>query len=157
MQPHFHYISLSYPHKKQLISMYWNDRCTFGSNEDLWYFMLLFYLHRATPIKTKKYLCAQMANVIFFVLLSGGYVSNSLAIMTDAVHMLTDVVGILFSLMALWLSNKPPTKRFTFGLHRLGKSWISNALTRLLSTNLVAFYLHSKWWFIDVFTTTWCV
>lgn len=47
--------------------------------------------------------------------------SNSLAIMTDAVHMLTDVVGILFSLLALWLSNKPPTKRFTFGLHRLGK------------------------------------
>lgn len=53
--------------------------------------------------------------------LPGGYVSNSLAIMTDAVHMLTDVVGILFSLLALWLSNKPPTKRFTFGLHRLGK------------------------------------
>ncbi|KAJ0056545.1 hypothetical protein NL108_010366, partial [Boleophthalmus pectinirostris] len=48
-----------------------------------------------------------------------GYVSNSLAIMTDAVHMLTDVVGILFSLLALWLSTKPPTKRFTFGLHRL--------------------------------------
>ncbi|XP_008308739.1 putative proton-coupled zinc antiporter SLC30A4 isoform X1 [Cynoglossus semilaevis] len=49
----------------------------------------------------------------------GGYVSNSLAIMTDAVHMLTDVVGILFSLLALWFSNKPPTKRFSFGLHRL--------------------------------------
>lgn len=47
--------------------------------------------------------------------------SNSLAIMTDAVHMLADVVGILFSLLALWLSTKPPTKRFTFGLHRLGK------------------------------------
>ncbi|MEQ2180516.1 hypothetical protein GOODEAATRI_001962 [Goodea atripinnis] len=30
-----------------------------------------------------------------------------------------DVVGILFSLLALWLSTKPPTKRFTFGLHRL--------------------------------------
>lgn len=41
--------------------------------------------------------------------------------MTDAVHMLTDVVGILFSLLALWFSNKPPTKRFSFGLHRLGK------------------------------------
>lgn len=56
-----------------------------------------------------------------FGFLSGGYLSNSLAIMTDAVHMLTDVVGILFSLLALWLSNKPPSKRFTFGLHRLGK------------------------------------
>ncbi len=61
--------------------------------------------------------------------ISGGYVSNSLAIMTDAVHMLADVVGILFSLLALWLSTKPPTKRFTFGLHRLGKSLISEAFT----------------------------
>lgn len=41
--------------------------------------------------------------------------------MTDAVHILADVVGILFSLLALWLSTKPPSKRYTFGLHRLGK------------------------------------
>lgn len=54
-------------------------------------------------------------------LFSGGYVSNSLAIMTDAVHMLADVLGILFSLLALWLSTKPPSKKFTFGLHRLGE------------------------------------
>lgn len=47
--------------------------------------------------------------------------SNSLAIMTDAVHMLADVLGILFSLLALWLSTKPPSKKFTFGLHRLGE------------------------------------
>lgn len=49
----------------------------------------------------------------------GGYVSNSLAIMTDALHMLADLAGILFSLLALCLSTKPPTRRFTFGLHRL--------------------------------------
>jgi zinc transporter 4 len=50
----------------------------------------------------------------------GGYVANSLAIMTDALHMLTDLIGIVVSLLALWLSAKPPTNRFTFGLHRLG-------------------------------------
>ncbi|XP_008402835.1 putative proton-coupled zinc antiporter SLC30A4 [Poecilia reticulata] len=64
-----------------------------------------------------------IAAILYFLFMTGeiigGYVSNSLAIMTDAVHMLADVVGILFSLLALWLSNKPPTKRFTFGLHRL--------------------------------------
>ncbi|KAM9410112.1 putative proton-coupled zinc antiporter SLC30A4 isoform 1-T3 [Pholidichthys leucotaenia] len=64
-----------------------------------------------------------IAALLYFLFMTGeiigGYVSNSLAIMTDAVHMLADVVGILFSLLALWLSTKPPTKRFTFGLHRL--------------------------------------
>lgn len=52
----------------------------------------------------------------------GGYVANSLAIMTDALHMLADLIGILVSLLALWLSAKPPTAKFTFGLHRLGTS-----------------------------------
>ncbi|TRZ01972.1 hypothetical protein DNTS_024150 [Danionella cerebrum] len=51
--------------------------------------------------------------------LVGGYMANSLAIMTDALHMLTDLIGIVVSLLALWLSAKPPTNRFTFGLHRL--------------------------------------
>lgn len=64
-----------------------------------------------------------IAALLYFLFMTGeiigGYVSNSLAIMTDAMHILADVVGILFSLLALWLSTKPPTKRFTFGLHRL--------------------------------------
>ncbi|KAI1889687.1 hypothetical protein AGOR_G00165520 [Albula goreensis] len=62
--------------------------------------------------------------------LIGGYVANSLAIMTDALHMLTDLVGIVVSLLALWLSSKPPTKRFTFGLHRL--EVVSAAISVLL-------------------------
>lgn len=56
----------------------------------------------------------------FPTLFSGGYVANSLAIMTDALHMLTDLSGIILTLLALWLSAKSPTKRFTFGFHRLG-------------------------------------
>ncbi|XP_042265816.1 zinc transporter 4 [Thunnus albacares] len=68
----------------------------------------------------KRLVIAAMLYILFMIgEIIGGYVSNSLAIMTDAVHMLADVVGILFSLLALWLSTKPPTKRFTFGLHRL--------------------------------------
>ncbi|XP_049575027.1 probable proton-coupled zinc antiporter SLC30A4 [Syngnathus scovelli] len=68
----------------------------------------------------KRLVIAALLYFLFMVAeIIGGYVSNSLAIMTDALHMLADVVGILFSLLALWLSTKPPTKRFTFGLHRL--------------------------------------
>ncbi|CAL8381746.1 unnamed protein product [Arctogadus glacialis] len=64
-----------------------------------------------------------MAAVLYLLFMIGefvgGYVANSLAIMTDAVHMLADLIGILVSLLALWLSARPPTARFTFGLHRL--------------------------------------
>lgn len=85
-----------------------------------------------------------VAAVLYFLFMTGeiigGYVSNSLAIMTDAVHMLTDVVGILFSLLALWLSNKPPTKRFTFGLHRL--EVVSAVVSVLLIYILTAILLY---------------
>ncbi|XP_056268968.1 zinc transporter 4 [Pseudoliparis swirei] len=80
--------------------------------------------HKRERLKNKRVMKRLvLAALLYFSFMTaeivGGYLSNSLAIMTDAVHMLTDVVGILFSLLALWLSTKPPTRRFTFGLHRL--------------------------------------
>ncbi|TMS13231.1 Zinc transporter 4 [Larimichthys crocea] len=85
-----------------------------------------------------------VAAVLYFLFMTGeiigGYVSNSLAIMTDAVHMLADVVGILFSLLALWLSTKPPTKKFTFGLHRL--EVVSAVLSVMLIYILTAILLY---------------
>lgn len=85
-----------------------------------------------------------IAALLYFLFMTGeiigGYVSNSLAIMTDAVHMLTDVVGILFSLLALWLSNKPPTKKFTFGLHRL--EVVSAVVSVMLIYILTGFLLY---------------
>ncbi|KFV84659.1 Zinc transporter 4, partial [Struthio camelus australis] len=72
--------------------------------------------------------------------LSGGYVANSLAIMTDALHMLTDLSGIILTLLALWLSAKSPTKRFTFGFHRL--EVLSAIISVLLVYILMAFLLY---------------
>ncbi|XP_075753281.1 putative proton-coupled zinc antiporter SLC30A4 isoform X1 [Pelodiscus sinensis] len=70
--------------------------------------------------KVKKRLTLAAVLYLFFMIgeLIGGYVANSLAIMTDALHMLTDLSGILLTLLALWLSSKSPTKKFTFGFHR---------------------------------------
>uniref|UniRef100_G1N5W9 Solute carrier family 30 member 4 n=1 Tax=Meleagris gallopavo TaxID=9103 RepID=G1N5W9_MELGA len=70
----------------------------------------------------------------------GGYVANSLAIMTDALHMLTDLSGIILTLLALWLSAKSPTKRFTFGFHRL--EVLSAIISVLLVYILMAFLLY---------------
>uniref|UniRef100_A0A3Q0SS98 Probable proton-coupled zinc antiporter SLC30A4 n=1 Tax=Amphilophus citrinellus TaxID=61819 RepID=A0A3Q0SS98_AMPCI len=70
----------------------------------------------------------------------GGYVSNSLAIMTDALHILADLVGIVFSMLALYLTTKLPTKRFTFGLHRL--EVVAAVLSVLLIYILTAILLY---------------
>ncbi|XP_040455299.1 zinc transporter 3 [Falco naumanni] len=48
----------------------------------------------------------------------GGYLAHSLAIMTDAAHLLTDVGSMSVSLFSLWVSTRPPSKTMSFGWHR---------------------------------------
>jgi len=48
----------------------------------------------------------------------GGYLSGSLAIQGDAVHMLSDVASYLLAIVALWASAKRPNKKYTFGFSR---------------------------------------
>ena len=47
-----------------------------------------------------------------------GYIANSLAIMSDATHLLSDLAGFLISLFSLIVALKPADKNFTFGYHR---------------------------------------
>lgn len=49
----------------------------------------------------------------------GGLVSRSLALISDAGHMLTDALAVLLSYLALRWSSKPPSDRRTFGYHRI--------------------------------------
>ena len=53
-------------------------------------------------------------------LFAGGYLSNSLAIVTDAAHLLSDFAGFMISLFALWMATKPATTTLSFGWHRAG-------------------------------------
>ncbi len=48
----------------------------------------------------------------------GGIISNSVSLFSDAGHMLSDVIAILMSLIALRLSLKAHTVKFTYGYHR---------------------------------------
>ena len=47
-----------------------------------------------------------------------GYLASSLAIMSDATHLLSDLAGFLISLFSLIVALKPANKDFTFGYHR---------------------------------------
>ncbi|XP_002196837.5 probable proton-coupled zinc antiporter SLC30A4 [Taeniopygia guttata] len=97
---------------------------------------------RSKQRKVKKRLTLAALLYLLFMTgeLIGGYVANSLAIMTDALHMLIDLSGIILTLLALWLSAKSPTKRFTFGFHRL--EVLSAIISVLLVYILMAFLLY---------------
>lgn len=42
---------------------------------------------------------------------SGGVLSNSLAVATDAAHLLTDFASFMISLFAIWIAGRPSTQR----------------------------------------------
>jgi cobalt-zinc-cadmium efflux system protein len=53
-----------------------------------------------------------------FVELIGGLYANSLALIADALHMLTDTGAMALSYFVFWLSQKPTTPKRSFGFHR---------------------------------------
>jgi len=48
----------------------------------------------------------------------GGWLTNSLALLADAGHMLTDVAAMALTLAAIWFGSRPATARKTFGYYR---------------------------------------
>ena len=66
-------------------------------------------------------------NLIFVVIEGGfGFLSNSVALIADAGHNLSDVLGLVCAWAAMYLGRRPPGARFTYGL---GRSSVLAALT----------------------------
>ena len=49
----------------------------------------------------------------------GGLLTNSLALLADAAHMLTDVGGLALALFATWIAQRPATPQKTYGYYRV--------------------------------------
>lgn len=67
----------------------------------------------------RRLIAASIICLIFMVgEVVGGVLSNSLAIATDAAHLLTDFASFMISLFAIWLSSRPATRKMSFGWYR---------------------------------------
>ncbi|MHA1778331.1 MAG: cation diffusion facilitator family transporter [Candidatus Heimdallarchaeaceae archaeon] len=73
--------------------------------------------------KQKSYRAILIVTVIVTILiilkLLAGFLSNSTAILSDAVHSITDLVVAIASLIGIYLANKPPDKRFNYGYYKI--------------------------------------
>jgi len=74
----------------------------------------------AHSLKSTKYLTAALGITIsFFIIeLIGGVLTNSLALISDAWHMLNDIFALIFAVTAAWLAKKPSTDKRTYGYYR---------------------------------------
>ena len=83
-------------------------------------------------IKTAFFLTLFFALVEF----ATGTIFNSLALIADSIHMATDTIALFIASIAIYLSSKPATKKFTFGL---GKIEVAAAIINVLLIFYVVF------------------
>ena len=76
-----------------------------------------------------------LTSIYFFIELIGALYCNSLALLTDAVFMATNVAGQLIAIFAKNISNRAPDKTKTFGYER------AKVLAGLFNGMLVGFVL----------------
>jgi cobalt-zinc-cadmium efflux system protein len=59
-----------------------------------------------------------VTSVYLITELIGGYLTGSLALLSDAVHLLTDIAALCLGLLTLWISTRPASSAKTYGYLR---------------------------------------
>lgn len=89
--------------------------------------------HGVAADADRRYLSGALALIVAFLITEVvvGLIAGSLALITDAGHMLTDAASIVLALIAIRLSAKPAQGRWTYGYKRAEiLSAQANGLTR---------------------------
>ena len=76
--------------------------------------------HGVSAEADRRYLTGALALIIGFMAVEVviGIAARSLALISDAGHMLTDAIAIVFALIAMRIAARPPQGGFTYGLKR---------------------------------------
>ncbi|MDO9324400.1 MAG: cation diffusion facilitator family transporter [Methanoregula sp.] len=75
-------------------------------------------VHTHRDFKKPLQLALVITFLFFLIELAGGLISGSLALVSDAGHMLSDVLALILSLGAITLAARLPTKERTYGFMR---------------------------------------
>lgn len=95
---------------------------------------------------TRAFVIGTVLNVIFVVIeFAFGFWTQSLSLLADAGHNLSDVFGLLVAWGGNFLAQRPPTQRYTYGLRRSSiLAALLNALTLLLVMGGIAWEAISR-------------
>lgn len=95
--------------------------------------------HQVNGLPQKKLIIALCLTMSFmFVEFIGGLLTNSLALISDAMHMLTDSFGLILAIMAIILGKKAADKVRTYGYERFE---ILAAIINAIVLFFIAFYI----------------
>ena len=82
-----------------------------GNNEDL------YKKQQDEAIKKLTWVCV-ICTIFMIIEIIGGYLANSIAIMSDAAHLLSDLLGFIISIISIYISRKVAKNHMSYGYHR---------------------------------------
>jgi cobalt-zinc-cadmium efflux system protein len=94
--------------------------------------------HARGASERRMWIVFGLTATFFVVEVVGGILTNSLALLSDAAHMFTDVMALAIAITAIRLSRLPADRKRTFGYHRF--EILAAALNAVLLF-LVALYI----------------
>ena len=102
------------------------------------------HTHRGEE-RSKLILACSLTGTMFIVEGIAGFLTNSLALLSDAGHMLTHMIALLISLGAIMFASRPPTARKTYGFYRLEiLAALFNGATLFLITLWIFFHAYKR-------------
>lgn len=101
---------------------------------------------RGAESVSKLKLALGLTAVYMFAEAIGGWWTNSLALLADAGHMLTDVAALSLTLAAIWFASRPATAKKTFGYYRLEiLAAFVNGIALVLISLWVIYEAYERW------------
>lgn len=99
--------------------------------------------HPNKSIENSFILSMILTAVILIAEIVGGYWTGSLALLSDAAHVFSDILALGLSYLALRLSALPPNSRHSYGYHRME---VLAALVNGVSLVIIAIEIFSESW-----------
>jgi cobalt-zinc-cadmium efflux system protein len=102
------------------------------------------HTHTAAAAHRSRLVAVFLITLVVFVLeVVGGLASNSLALIADAGHVFTDVVGVGLALAAIWIASRPPSDERTYGFYRA--EILGAVINAVLLFGVAAYILYEAW------------
>jgi cobalt-zinc-cadmium efflux system protein len=100
----------------------------------------------ALPVGNKLRLGILLSALILAVEVVGGFLSHSLALLSDAGHVFADIIALTLSWYGVQQAERPSSSRMTFGYHRIGVIIaIVNAVSIFGIAGVIFYEAYQRW------------
>jgi cobalt-zinc-cadmium efflux system protein len=98
------------------------------------------HYHASPNNQGRVFVTTIILNMTFVVIeFAYGFIANSTALIADAGHNISDVLGLILAWGAVILTRKPPSKRYTYGLRSTSiMAALANAMLLLVACGAIA-------------------